>query len=102
MTGKRPCKIISGTYRLGFKLGTNFRIFATASVLVGMADTYKCILSMYQVFPYDLDLPVYSIWILTSLAFGGATSTSSTLRGSPAPQQTAALHLIVVPTVDDI
>jgi hypothetical protein len=45
---------------------------------------------------------VYNIWILTSLAFGGATSTSSILRGSPAPQQTAALHLIVVPAVDDI
>lgn len=45
---------------------------------------------------------MYSIWILTSLAFGGATSTSSILRGSPAPQQTAALHLMVVPAVDDI
>jgi hypothetical protein len=56
----------------------------------------------YQVFPYVLDLPVYNIWILTSLDFGGATSTSSILRGSPAPQQTAALHLIVVPAVDDI
>lgn len=54
------------------------------------------------VFPYVLDLPVYNIWILTSLDFGGATSTSSILRGSPAPQQTAALHLIVVPAVDDI
>ena len=56
----------------------------------------------HRVFSYVLDLPVYNIWILTSLAFGGATSTSSILRGSPAPQQTAALHLIVVPAVDDI
>lgn len=56
----------------------------------------------YQVPPYAVDLPVYNIWILTSLAFGGATSTSSILRGSPAPQQTAALHLMVVPAVDDI
>jgi hypothetical protein len=42
MTGKRPCNIISGAY-LGFRPGTDFRIFATSSVLVGMADTYKCI-----------------------------------------------------------
>ena len=45
---------------------------------------------------------MYSIWILTSLAFGGATSTSSILRDSPAPQQTAALHLIDIPVVDGI
>ena len=56
----------------------------------------------HQVISYVLDLPVYNIWILTSLAFGGATSICSILRGSPAPQQTAALHLIVVPAVDDI
>ena len=36
----------------------------------------------------------------TSWACGGATSTSSTLRGSPAPQQTAALHLMTFPAVD--
>lgn len=28
---------------MGFRLGTDFRIFATSSVLVGMADTYECI-----------------------------------------------------------
>ena len=67
-----------------------------------MADTYECISTILSILPYVLDLPVYSIWTLTSLAFGGATSTSSILRGSPAPQQTAALHLIVVPAVDDI
>lgn len=32
--------------------------------------------------------------ILTSLAFGGATSTSSMDRGFPGSQATAALHLI--------
>jgi len=44
--------------------------------------------------------PVYKILILTSCALGGATSTSSILRGSPAAQQTAALHLIGLPVVD--
>ena len=38
----------------------------------------------------------------TSWALGGATSTSSSLRGSPAPQQTAALHLIGFPVVSDM
>ena len=67
-----------------------------------MADTYNIYQYYDQVLPDGLDIPVYSIWILTSLAFGDATSTSSITRGSPAPQQTAALHLMVVPTVDDI
>jgi hypothetical protein len=31
---------------------------------------------------------------------GGETSTSSTFKGWPAPQQTAALHFIVLLTVD--
>jgi hypothetical protein len=43
---------------------------------------------------------VYKIWMRTSLALGGATSTSSIFKGSPAPQQTAALHLIGFPAVD--
>lgn len=38
----------------------------------------------------------------TSCARGGATSTSSSLRGSPAAQQTAALHLIGFPAVSDM
>lgn len=38
----------------------------------------------------------------TSFARGGATSTSSSLRGSPAAQQTAALHLMVFPAVSDM
>ena len=38
----------------------------------------------------------------TSWARGGATSTSSILRGSPAPQQTAALHLMGFPAVSDM
>lgn len=38
----------------------------------------------------------------TSWARGGATSIFSTLRGSPAPQQMAALHLMGFPVVSDI
>lgn len=36
----------------------------------------------------------------TSWGPGGATSTSSSLRGSPAAQQTAALQFMGFPTVD--
>lgn len=50
----------------------------------------------------ELNLPVYKILILTSCARGGATSTSSILRGSPAPQQTAALHVMGFPAVSDM
>ena len=42
---------------------------------------------------------MYNILIRTSWAFGGATSTSSSFRGSPGPQQTAALQVMVFPTV---
>lgn len=38
----------------------------------------------------------------TSCARGGATSTSSIFRGSPAPQQTAALHVMGFPAVSDM
>ena len=46
--------------------------------------------------------PVYRIRSRTSLARGGATSISSIFKGSPAPQHTAALHLIGRPTVSAI
>jgi hypothetical protein len=45
---------------------------------------------------------VWRIWILTSCARGGSTSISSTLSGSPAPQHTAALHLMTFPVVSDM
>src|SRR6266478_1990580 len=38
----------------------------------------------------------------TSCARGGSTSTSSSLSGSPAPQHTAALHLMTFPAVSDM
>lgn len=47
-------------------------------------------------------IPVCRILMRTSLAFGGATSTSSILSSSPAPQHTAALHVITLPTVSAI
>ena len=38
----------------------------------------------------------------TSCARGVATSTSSIFRGSPAPQQTAALQVMGFPAVSDM
>ena len=48
------------------------------------------------------DRPVCKIRMRTSLAFGGATSTSSILSSTPAPQHTAALHLMTFPAVSDM
>lgn len=42
------------------------------------------------------------ILIRTSLARGGSTCTVSSLSGSPAAQQTAALQVIVFPVVSDM
>lgn len=42
------------------------------------------------------------ICMRTSCACGGATSTSSIFSSSPAPQHTAALQVIVFPTVSDM
>lgn len=77
-------------------------ILSTTSIFIGVADTcihYKLVYVIQWIIE---DLPVYNIWILTSWACGGATSTSSILRDSPAAQHTAALHLMGFPTVSDM
>lgn len=76
-------------------------IFATTSVFIGVTDAWRCVIILRQLHGL-LYLPVWRIWMRTSWACGGATSTSSILRDSPAPQQTAALHFITFPAVSDI
>lgn len=77
-------------------------IFAATSIFVGVANAYGINTRENDKKQKDRDFPVCRMWILTSCACGGATSTSSSLRGSPAPQQTAALHLMVFPVVSDM
>ena len=65
-----------------------------------MANTYHTSWWWVQeLWDLKLDSPVYKILIRTSWTFGGATSTSSSFRGSPGPQQTAALQAMIFPTV---
>lgn len=77
-------------------------ITTTSTVLVCVANTCQMVLVSNAQYAYYPDLPVNRILMRTSRARGGATSTSSILKGSPAPQQTAALHVIVLPTVSSM